>query len=90
MYAQVHAKGFRVSRGEADPLADDFSPIWSCKMSEKIAVSIPEAAKMLGLGRSSIYKLFEQGKLTKRKSGTRALVLVSELKAFAESLPEAA
>jgi len=58
-------------------------------MAEPIAVSIPQAAEMLGFGRSSIYKLFKTGELTKRKSGKRALVLVAELKQYAENLEAA-
>ncbi|MBS3652565.1 helix-turn-helix domain-containing protein [Pseudaminobacter sp. 19-2017] len=53
----------------------------------KLAVSIPEAAQMLGIGRSSLYALFREQKLTPRKSGKRTLVLVDELRQYAESLP---
>lgn len=55
----------------------------------KMAVGIPEAAQMIGLGRSSIYKLFDEGKLTPRKSGRRTLILVEDLKRYVESLPMA-
>lgn len=53
----------------------------------KISVSIPEAVQMTGIGRSSIYKLFDEGKLTPRKSGKRTLILVKDLKRYVESLP---
>mgnify|MGYP003793014283 CR=1 FL=1 len=53
----------------------------------KISVTIPEAVQMIGLGRSSIYKLFDEGKLTPRKSGKRTLILVEDLKRYVESLP---
>jgi len=56
-------------------------------MVEIIAVSIPEAAKMCGLGRSSIYKLLDEGKLKKRKLGKRTLILVSEIHEYLENLP---
>jgi hypothetical protein len=53
----------------------------------KLAVSIPEAAQMVGIGRSSLYALFREKKLTPRKSGKRTLVLVDELRQYVESLP---
>lgn len=56
---------------------------------DKIAVTIPEAVKISGLGRSTIYNLFNDGKLTARKQGTRTLILVSELREHLESLPTA-
>lgn len=53
----------------------------------KISVSIPEAIEMTGIGRSSLYKLFSEGKIKPRKSGKRTLVLVEDLKRYVESLP---
>ena len=55
----------------------------------KLSVTIPEAAEMIGIGRSSIYKLFDEGKLTPRKMGKRTLILVEDLKRFVENLPAA-
>lgn len=54
----------------------------------KISVTIPEAVQMVGIGRSSLYKLFSEGKLTPRKSGKRTLVLVEELESYVKSLPK--
>ena len=51
---------------------------------EKIAVTIAEAAVISGLGRSSLYKIFNEGKLTPRKAGKRTLILVTDLEALAE------
>ena len=59
-------------------------------MTERIAVTVPEACKMLGLGRTTIYNLINEGKLKPRKSGNRTLFLVSDLHAFANNLPRAA
>lgn len=59
-------------------------------MTEPIAVTIPDACKMLGLGRTTIYNLINEGKLKPRKSGSRTLFLVSELRDFAQTLPRAA
>jgi hypothetical protein len=57
---------------------------------QKIAVTLPEATELSGIGRSSLYKLFNEGKLKPRKSGKRTLVLVSELEALPQwsSQPE--
>lgn len=54
-----------------------------------ISVTIPEAVRMTGIGRASIYRAFKSGKLSRRKAGSRTLILYSELTAFIESLPVA-
>jgi predicted DNA-binding transcriptional regulator AlpA len=53
----------------------------------KIAVTLPEATALSGIGRSSLYKLFNEGKLVPRKAGKRTLILVEELEAYVTSLP---
>ncbi|MGB3832313.1 MAG: helix-turn-helix domain-containing protein [Mesorhizobium sp.] len=55
----------------------------------KLSVTIPEAVEMTGIGRSTLYRLFVEGKLTPRKSGKRTLILVSDLEAFIKNLPAA-
>jgi hypothetical protein len=55
----------------------------------KLAVSVPEAVEMTGIGRSSLYTLFREGKITRRKQGKRSLILVDELRRYVESLPTA-
>lgn len=54
---------------------------------KKLSVTIPEAMSMTGLGRSTIYRLFDERKLTRRKCGNRTLILVSELEEFVRTLP---
>lgn len=54
-----------------------------------IAVGVPEAAEMIGIGRSSLYALFREKKLTPRKSGKRTLILVEDLRRYVNSLPAA-
>ncbi len=54
---------------------------------QKIAVTLREATALSGIGRSSIYKLFSAGKLTRRKAGKRTLILVAELEGYLKSLP---
>lgn len=54
---------------------------------QKIAVTLSEATALSGIGRSSLYKLFNEGKLTPRKAGKRTLIIVAELEAYVRSLP---
>lgn len=55
----------------------------------EIAISIVEAAKRSGVGRSSIYQAIGRGELKIRKHGRRSLILVDELKEWVAALPVA-
>lgn len=55
----------------------------------ELAISIIEAAKRTGLGRSSIYEAIGRGDLKIRKNGRRSLILVDDLKAWVSAMPEA-
>ena len=55
----------------------------------ELAISIIEAAKRSGVGRSSIYEAIGRGDLKIRKHGRRSLVLVDDLKAWVSAMPEA-
>lgn len=57
--------------------------------SEKLALSIPEAAMLSGISRSSLYKRMASGELAAVKSGKRRLILAGALKAWLEALPAA-
>jgi excisionase family DNA binding protein len=48
---------------------------------QKLIVSIPEAAKVLSLSRSTIYELMDAGELTKVKFGRRTGITVDSIKA---------
>ncbi len=52
-----------------------------------LAVSIAEAVRMVGLGRTSLYAAIAAGKLKTRKSGRRTLVETAALRQFLETLP---
>lgn len=54
---------------------------------DQLAVTLREASRITGLSRSTLYKLFNQGKLTPRKVGKRTLILTAELDKFVNSLP---
>jgi len=57
-------------------------------MTDKITVTIPQACEMTGLGRSTLYRLFDEGKLSRVKVGSRTLIMVSDLRAFIASLSD--
>jgi Helix-turn-helix domain len=53
----------------------------------KLALTIPEAVAMSGIGRSRLYAIFKAGGIKPRKSGTRTLIIFSDLEAYLQSLP---
>jgi excisionase family DNA binding protein len=48
-----------------------------------------DAAKVLGIGRSTLFNLLARGELTARKLGTRTLITATELERYVASLPQA-
>jgi hypothetical protein len=52
------------------------------------ALSVAEAVRLSGLGRTSLYAAIASGLLKTRKAGRRTLVEVAELRRFIESLPQ--
>jgi excisionase family DNA binding protein len=54
-------------------------------MSEPLAVPIPEAARLGGVGRSTIYAEIKQGNLKIRKVGRRTIVAMDDLKTWLAS-----
>lgn len=53
-------------------------------IDQALAYSIPHAAQITGLGKTSIYRLVNEGQLQLRKVGTRSLITASSLRAFIE------
>ena len=52
----------------------------------KLAYSISEVQKMVGLGRTTIFKMIKEGRLKAVKEGDRTLVLASELSRWVSSI----
>lgn len=52
-----------------------------------ISVTIPEAARLLGIGKTMLYNEIAAGRIEARKAGRRTLVSVAVLKAWFEALP---
>ncbi|MEP3631415.1 MAG: helix-turn-helix domain-containing protein [Hyphomicrobiales bacterium] len=53
----------------------------------KISVTVDEACDLASIGRTTLYKLFKNGELTKRSLGGRTIILVDELRAYIAALP---
>lgn len=58
-------------------------------MTEVIAHTIADAAKVSGIGRTSLYELIGAGKIEARKAGNRTLIPAESLRAYLASLPAA-
>ena len=54
---------------------------------EVLAISINDAAKALGLGRTSIYAMIAEGRLEAFKLGRRRLVTVASIRRLAATAP---
>ncbi|MEQ1771464.1 MAG: helix-turn-helix domain-containing protein [Devosia sp.] len=52
-----------------------------------LSVTIEQAVEVTGIGRSKMFEAVREGKLLARKSGSRTIVLYSDLIKFIESLP---
>ena len=60
------------------------------KQSEtKLFVRISEAAKMMGIGRSSLYEEIGAGRIKIRKNGRKTLIAVVDIHAWFDGLPTA-
>lgn len=53
---------------------------------EPLNVTIPDAARILGCGRSKLYELIADKRLEAVKLGTRTLIRVASIKALSDSL----
>ena len=58
-------------------------------MIDKIGLSVDDVTKTTGLGRTKVFELIRDGKLTARKIGTRTIILAEVLRVFLETLPAA-
>ncbi|MCR9072724.1 MAG: helix-turn-helix domain-containing protein [Alphaproteobacteria bacterium] len=57
-------------------------------MENPIAVTIPDAVRMSGMSRTSIYEALKRGDITARKAGRRTLIPFADLQAYLASLPQ--
>lgn len=54
----------------------------------KLYVRISEAAKIMGMGRSSLYNEISSERIRIKKSGRKTLIALSDIQAWFDSLPE--
>lgn len=52
---------------------------------EPLVVRIPDACRLLGVGRSKLYELIADGKIEAVKIGANRLILLASVKAFVEA-----
>lgn len=57
------------------------------EVTGRAAYSIAEVMLQSGLGRDTIYKAINSGRLPARKVGRRTIVLTTDLQRFLEALP---
>ena len=58
-------------------------------MNERYALTLSEAVQFSGLGRTRLYSLAAEGRISFKKCGKRTLILADDLKRLIESLPAA-
>ncbi len=52
-----------------------------------VSLSIPEAVKASGIGRTTIFDMIKSGRLPAKKLGARTIILRTDLEAFVANLP---
>ena len=56
---------------------------------QQICYSPSDAAKALGIGKSTLFAILARGEIKARKLGARTLITAAELERYVASLPEA-
>ena len=62
-------------------------PLKASYTSDKLLVPIPEAARIMGIGRSTLYNEINASRLKVRKAGKRTLVASSDIHEWCRNLP---
>ncbi len=60
-----------------------------CAALDQIAYRIPDAAKLIGIGRSSVYELIAAGLLDARRVAGRSVITAASLRQLIETSPAA-
>jgi hypothetical protein len=53
---------------------------------DKLAASIPEAARVANSSRSALYEAIRRGELVARKNGRRTIILIDDLRDYLQRL----
>jgi len=56
---------------------------------EPLVVSLQEAERITGHGKTRLYEELAKGSITAKKSGTRTLIVLDSLRKYIEALPNA-
>jgi excisionase family DNA binding protein len=57
-------------------------------MHTPIAVTIPEAVKLSGMSRTSLYEALKRQEISAKKAGRRTLISFADLEAYLANLPQ--
>lgn len=57
--------------------------------TDTICLSPAEAAKAIGIGKSTLFTLLARGEIKAKKLGSRTLITSAELSRYVETLPDA-
>ena len=55
--------------------------------ADRLAISVMDAARLTGVGRSTIQQNINTGQLKARKAGRRTLILRDDLQAWLDAMP---
>lgn len=69
------------------PRLDPASPQSTEPNQTKLAVRVSEAARMMGIGRTSLYKEISASRLKVRKAGRKTLIAVADIQVWLANLP---
>jgi hypothetical protein len=58
-------------------------------MTDMISLTIADAVRLSGIGRTSLYELIGAKKLDARKAGNRTLITADSLRSYVANLPAA-
>jgi len=82
-YVDPHqgGRGFESPANTHEPLPDT-----EPSTRKSVAVGVDDAAALMGVGVSTVYRLLKRGELTRLKLGHRTLIRLSEIEAFIDRL----
>lgn len=74
------------ARKVSEPVSFIKEEIPSEATKDRIFVRIPEAAKMMGISKSSLYNEIKAGNLKIKKSGRNTLIAIADIRRWADGL----